>query len=367
MLKRYHQIIGGIFRVVDACVIGMAWLASYWLRFHLPLIEVTKGFPRFEKYAALTPIVMILWAFVFSAMRVYHSQRMLRRTHEAQLILRSHSVAMLFFLALAYLFSEYRYSRGVMVYFGVLSGFMLVGFRLALRNALRAVRRRGFNLRHIILVGEGAPIETLVRRIDKFPELGFRVLGIVIHESSRAETVAGKPVLGHFPEIGELTRKTGADQVLIALSRQQYGELDRILERLKDEMVDIQLIPDIHEYVTLGCEVEDFDGMPIVNLNDSPLSGWGVLLKRLTDIAVAAVALVLLSPILLILAILVKLTSRGPVFYGQERMGLDGRTFRMLKFRSIPIFWQVSFIIAIIAPCIWILLLSLRRPEAASY
>src|SRR4051794_29242184 len=123
MLKRYHHIVGRTFRVVDACVIGMAWIASYWLRFYVPLIEVTRGFPKFEKYAALTPLVMVLWSTVFSAMRVYQSRRMLRRTHEAHLILRSHSVAMLFFIALTYMFSEYKYSRAVMLYFGLLGGF----------------------------------------------------------------------------------------------------------------------------------------------------------------------------------------------------------------------------------------------------
>src|SRR5581483_2445321 len=132
MLKRYHHIVGGIFRVVDACVIGAIWLASYWARFHVPLVEVTKGFPKFEKYAALAPLVMILWAFVFSSMKVYQSRRMLRRTHEAHLLLKAHGVAMLFFIALTYLFSEYRYSRAVMLYFGILGAVLLVVFRLGL-------------------------------------------------------------------------------------------------------------------------------------------------------------------------------------------------------------------------------------------
>ncbi|MCM2277721.1 MAG: undecaprenyl-phosphate glucose phosphotransferase [Oligoflexia bacterium] len=337
MLKRYHHIVGGAFRVVDACVIGTVWLASYWLRFFLPVIEVTKGFPPFEKYAALTPLVMALWMTVFEAMKVYQSRRMLRRTHEAHLLLKAHGVAMLFFIATTYLFAEYKYSRAVMIYFGLLGAAALVFFRLSLRNILRAIRRQGYNLRHLLIVGEGAAVETLIHRLDKFPELGFRVLGVVTQEGSPHAEVAGKRVIGHFGDIHRLIQETAADQLLIALPRNQYGALDRLLESLKDETIDLQLIPDIHEYVTLGCEIEDFDGLPIVNLNDSPLDGWGGLAKRLTDIAVSSVALLLLSPVFLLLAALVKLTSRGPVFYGQERMGLDGRSFRMLKFRSMRI------------------------------
>src|SRR6476620_2153827 len=126
MLKRYHHIVGGIFRLVDASVIGIAWLLAYGLRFYLPIIEVTKGFPPLQKYAALSPLVIALWMVVFSYMRVYQSRRMLRRTDEAYLLLKSHGIALLLFVALTYLFSEYRYSRGVMLYFGILGGTFLV-------------------------------------------------------------------------------------------------------------------------------------------------------------------------------------------------------------------------------------------------
>jgi Undecaprenyl-phosphate glucose phosphotransferase len=337
MLKRYHHIVGGTFRIVDTCVIGAVWLLSYWLRFHLPLIEVTKGFPDFRTYAALSPLVMILWASVFSSMRVYQSRRMLRRTHEVQLLLRSHFVAMLFFIALTYMFSEYKYSRAVMIYFGVLGALLLVAFRLILRNGLRTLRKRGLNLRHVLAVGEGPAIEHLIFRLDRFPELGLRVRGALVHESSTAQDVRGKPVLGKFGQISEVVRREQLDQVLIALPRHQYGDLDRVLHALKDETIDIQLVPDVHEFVTLGCEIEDFDGLPIVNLNDSPLEGWGSLAKRVTDIAVSAAALAILAPLMALIAAAVKLTSRGPVLYKQERMGLDGRTFDMLKFRSMRV------------------------------
>jgi Undecaprenyl-phosphate glucose phosphotransferase len=335
MLKRYQNIVGGVFRGVDALVIVVAWIAAYWIRFYVPIIEVTKGFPSFKTYAALSPLVLGLWMWVFSWMKVYQSRRMLRRTHEVQLLLRSHGVAMLLFIALTYLFSEYRYSRAVMLYFGVLGGALLVFFRLSLRNGLRSVRKKGYNIRSVLIAGEGPAVETLIQRIDKFPELGLRVSGLVTYEKSQIQEIRGKKTLGHFDKIAEIIKQTGADQLLISLPRNQYPELDRILNLLKDETIDLQLIPDIHEYVTLGCEVEDFDGLPIVNLNDSPLDGWGGTLKRATDLLLSLLALLIVWPIMLVIAIAVKLTSNGPVFYAQERMGLDGRTFKMLKFRSM--------------------------------
>ena len=340
MLKRYHHIIGGTFRIIDACVIGCVWLVSYWLRFYVPLIEVKKGFPPFEKYAALSPLVMILWMAVFSSMRVYQSRRILRRTHEVHLILKSHAFAILLFIALTYLFSEYKYSRAVVLYFGILGGFSLVCFRLLLRSTLRSLRRKGFNLRNVLLVGEGKSIETLVARLDKFPELGLKVVGAITHESSPAKQIAGKAVIGHFDQISKILhtpQQLTIDQILIALPRHQYIDLDRILGSLKDETVSIQLIPDIHEYVTLGCEVEDFDGLPIVNLNDSPLNGWGAMAKRVTDIALSTTALIIFAPLMGLITIIIKFTSPGTIFYQQERMGLDGQTFKMIKFRSMHV------------------------------
>jgi Undecaprenyl-phosphate glucose phosphotransferase len=337
MLKRYHQTVGITFRAVDACVIAAVWLLSYWGRFYLPVIQVTKGFPPFAKYAALTPLIVILWQAVFSSAKLYQSQRMLRRTHEAFLVLRAHAFAMLLFISLTYLFAEYQYSRGVMIYFGLLGGFALLTLRLAVRNFLRSVRKKGYNLRFAIIIGEGPAVETLIWKLGRFPEIGIAIQGVITPPDFSATHMKGAPILGKFDRIAEILREKKPDQILISLPRRHANELDGILKALKDETVDIQLVPDIQDYVTLGCAVEDFDGMPIFKLNDSPLDGIGALLKRLTDFLLGIFGLLLISPVLALVAIAVKITSRGPIFYSQERCGLDGRSFRMWKFRSMRV------------------------------
>ena len=335
MLKRYQNLLGGVLGLLDASIIVAAWLASYWLRFSYPIIPVTKGFPAFSAYAALTPFVAVLWLAVFASLRVYQFSRSFTTLNETRALLKAHGLALLLFVTLTYLFEAYKYSRLVTLYFGVLSAVSLVLARVLVRSAFRALRLRGFNQRHIVIAGEGEAVERLVDRIDAFPELGLRVRGMVTHEQSPSVGVAGKPVLGHFDQIAEVIAQVKADEVLIALPWSQHDEVSRLLELLKDETVDVRLVPDVHAYVTLGCEVEDFDGVPVVRINDSPLIGWYAAAKRLTDVVVAAIALVVLLPLLLMIAALVKLTSPGPVLYEQERMGLDGRTFRMLKFRSM--------------------------------
>jgi Undecaprenyl-phosphate glucose phosphotransferase len=337
MLKRYHQTVGITFRAVDACVIATVWLLSYWGRFYLPVIQVKKGFPAFSKYAALTPLIVILWQIVFASAKLYHSQRMLRRTHEAFLVLRAHALAMLFFISLTYLFAEYQYSRGVMLYFGFLGGFALLFLRLAVRNFLRSIRKQGYNLRYAILIGEGAAVETLIWKLKRFPEIGISVQGVIAPPDFSGKEIQGAPVLGFFSQIAAILKERKPDQILISLPRRHADALDSILRELKDETVDIQLVPDIQDYVTLGCAVEDFDGMPIVKLNDSPLDGIGALIKRVTDFALGFTGILILSPVFLLVSLLVKLTSRGPIFYPQERCGLDGSSFRMWKFRSMRV------------------------------
>ena len=328
MLKRYQSIIGGLFRIADLLVISASWLAAYYLRFFVPLIVVTKGFPSFSTYLSLLPLILFLWVIVFNALRVYQPKRMLRRTDEALLLIKSHGFALMMFLTLTYLVSEYRYSRVVMIYFGLIGGVGLVVFRLIMRNAVRMIHRNGHLIRNVLAVGEGKSLEELIHRLERFPELGFKIVAVV-NES-------------RFNELASIIKNSNVHQVLVALPHAQSHQLDFVLSTIKDETIDIKLVPDLQDYITLGCEVEEFDGIPILNLNDSPLEGWWLLAKRSTDLVLSLVALIVLSPLMLFIAILIKLTSRGPVFYSQERMGLDGKVFPMIKFRSMRVDAEVA-------------------------
>lgn len=335
MLRRYNQILNTTFRLVDLLVIMAAWILAYWLRFSLQWIPVTKGFPEFSTYAALLPVIVAVWTLTFSATDVYRSKRMLRRTHEVHLLLKSHGIALLIFIALTYLFSNYRYSRGVVIQFGIVGALGLIFFRLILRNFLREIRRKGYNLRHVLIVGEGGSVQTLIQRMDKFPEMGLRVAGILTTEKTSDAALFGKPVIGTISDLEAKIESIQPDQILIALPRSRYHELNHVLSSIHDSTCEIRLIPDVHEYVALGCEVENFEGIPIVNLNSSPLDGWGVIIKRVLDILLSAAALIVLAPVFVVLGVLIKLSSKGPVLYKQERMGMDGKPFMMLKFRSM--------------------------------
>src|SRR4051812_26376140 len=149
MLKRYQNLLGGVLGLLDASIIVAAWLASYWLRFSYPIIPVTKGFPAFSAYAALTPFVALLWLAVFASLRVYQFSRSFTALNETRALLKAHCLALLLFVTLTYLFEAYKYSRLVTLYFGVLAAVSLVVAHMLVRSAFRALRLRGFNQRHI--------------------------------------------------------------------------------------------------------------------------------------------------------------------------------------------------------------------------
>jgi Undecaprenyl-phosphate glucose phosphotransferase len=342
MLKRYQHVVTGLFRVADVCLIVASWLAAYWIRVYTPPYDTFHRLPSFQVYASLSPLIAVLWLSVLTFGGAYESARMRGRRSEVLALWRVHGFALLAFIAITYLYDEYKYSRLVMVYFGTLGALSLGAFRIGLRTLLRSMRRRGHNLRRVLIVGEGGPAAHLIERLEMYPEVGLRVVGLVTHESSDVRELLGEPVLGHFADLGDVVASAHPDDVFISLPRSQQDHLHEILGELRGEAVGVRIALDMQEHATLGCGVEEFEGLPIVRLNDAPMSDTGAVLKRVTDFALSGVGIVALSPLLLVISFLVKLTSPGPILYAQERMGLDGRTFRMWKFRSMRVDAEVD-------------------------
>jgi Undecaprenyl-phosphate glucose phosphotransferase len=243
-------------------------------------------------------------------------------------------------MAVAFLFWEkqYSFSRGVFVYFWMSTISLLTFERLALRWILAGVRARGYNLRHVLIVGAGDLAESVATKIREHPGLGFVVRGFLGEdESDVGREIDGAEVIGTYDDVPTLLEKNGIDQVLIALPLDSIGNLESILKKIGPSTVDIKVIPDIYKFISLRGGIEDFDGMPVISLLDTPLGGWNDVLKRVVDVVLASVCIVILSPVFLAIAAAIRLTSRGPVLYRQERMSLDGQCFLVWKFRTMDV------------------------------
>jgi Undecaprenyl-phosphate glucose phosphotransferase len=205
------------------------------------------------------------------------------------------------------------------------------------RSGLRALRRRGYNLRFVLVVGDGPLAGEIIDRIHGRPGTGLRVRGVLAEGARAVDRLRGVPILGNYSALKSLVRHSSerVDQVILALGRDESDALEKILAELDDEVVNVNLVPDLLHVMTLRSSVENLDGLPMINLRETPLLGWAAVGKRVFDVVVGSVALVAVSPLLLLIGAAISATSGRPISFVQERMGLDGRVFRMFKFRSM--------------------------------
>ena len=338
MLKERQQLFSGMFVGADLFVIGLAFIVAYALRFYVPLVPVTKGVPPAENYLALLPVVFAIWGLVFQAHGLYDPMRGAAESTERRLLLRASSLAMLIFTAVSFLGIEkaFSLSRLTLLFFYVLATGGVILERAALREILREARRRGYNLRHVLIVGDGDLARAVHERMTRHPEFGLKVRGFLAEDPLRVGGFVGStPICGQWDEVAEIVERDDVDQVVFALPFDSFPKLGPLVSRLDAAAVDVKVVPDVDRFVSLRTGIEELGGLPLISLRATPLMGWNRVAKRAMDFSLALVAVVLLAPLLLLIALAVKLSTKGPVFFDQERMGLDGRVFKVWKFRTM--------------------------------
>ena len=336
MLKRHSQFLESLMLLADLLAISVSWFGTYYFRFYLGVVPVYRGIPDARPYLLFLGLIALVWGVAFKAFGLYRPRRISSRLAEVRDIAKACTVAVLILAAATFFLKPFEVSRLVILYFWAFSILSVSLIRSSFREALRLLRRRGYNLRHILIVGEGALARKVVERIHARQELGLRVVGLLVGDPKMVgEQVEGLTVLGTYEQAGEVVGELSIDRVFIAIPLEAYGRMEGILRSLEEGIADINVVPDLYQYMTLRGGVEDFDGLPLISLQDSPTYGWSLVGKRVIDIGLSSVALLITGPLLLLFAAIIKLTSPGPVLYRQERMGLDGRTFQMLKFRSM--------------------------------
>lgn len=336
MLKRHSQFLESLMLLSDLLAIAASWTAAYYLRFFWGPVPVYRGVPGVRPYLFLMAVIVVVWGVAFRAFGLYRPRRISSHLAEVRDIAQACTLAVLILVAVTFFLKQFEFSRLVILYFWAFSILSVSLVRALFREGLRFLRRRGYNLRHILIVGEGALAGKLVERFQASPHLGLGIVGLLAGNPGMVgKQVGGLSILGTYEQAGEIVRELSIDKVFIAIPLNAYDRMEGILRSLEEGFVDINVVPDLYQYVTLRGGVEEFDGLPLISLQDSPLYGWNLIAKRMMDITLSSLALVITGPLMLLLAAMIKLTSPGPIFYRQERMGLDGRTFRMLKFRSM--------------------------------
>jgi Undecaprenyl-phosphate glucose phosphotransferase len=334
MLYKHNEVFRSMLGVADGTLVAVSWLFAYWLRFDSGLFSSPLGVPPFEDYIYPLLVILPLWILLFRARGLYDPQRTGSLLHEIAKVLQASAVGVVLLVSLTFFVRSYFYSRGVVAVFSVMTPLAIISFRTVGRLGLRSVRRLGKNLRFVLVVGAGQLAEEMVERIQRHRETGLRVVGIIA--DTGATHVGGVPVVGGISQLkGALHGEARVDQVIIALPQAESGSMEKVLADLEDEIVTVRLVPDLLRVMTLRSSVESLDGLPMIGLRESPMVGWAAVQKRLFDLALSSVALVVAAPVMAVLSVAVPLTSGFPIFYRQERTGLDGRVFEMVKFRSM--------------------------------
>ena len=336
MLKRHTQIFSTVLLLFDTSLAFAAWELAYLLRFNWVDFPAAVMIPEHQEYLKAAFFVAILSGFVFSFTGVYRMHKVIHLHHEFYHLLRGTFTLFLVTLVAAFFYRDFSYSRVHTIYFLICYLNLLYLSRLLTRWGLEWLHKRGKHIENILLIGEGYTASKFVERLERFKKFGIALRGVIETGSNiKSDIQANIPRLGGINQLSRIIKVHKISQVFIALSHEEQQYLPHLKELLAEHWVDVRIIPDLGTFRTLHTEVESFEDMPIVTIVQSPMTGWNQILKRILDIFGALIALVIFAPLMLIIAIIIRLTSSGPFLYGQERMGLDGRTFNALKFRSM--------------------------------
>ncbi len=224
------------------------------------------------------------------------------------------------------------------VFFFFIDTLYLITLRMLLMIILRTIRKRGFNQKFVVIAGAGELGKMLLRKIRTLDWTGLQVVGYLDDNIEKGTVINNVPVLGMIDEAKDIIKTYNIDEIIICLPMRAYMRMEQLMESVGTELVKIRIIPDIYQYpLLLKSTAGMLADVPIITLNDSLFNGWRRVVKRAFDIVFSLLIILLIHPILIIIAILVKLSSPGPILYRQERMGLDGKKFDILKFRSMPV------------------------------
>ncbi len=335
MINRRSQILCGLFFLSDLTLTTAAWLGAYYLRCLSGFLPLEMEPPEFFLCLRQLPLIYLLAAIGNRWAGMYEVNRLRRFRDDVVTVFNGTVLLVLLVMATLFLQHDPYESRAIIFLFGLLNLVsVLTGRRLAW-TLIRYLRHRGYNQKFSLIVGTGRVARRTACSLRRTSWLGIKNVGYV---DERTPQLAGDlDVLGGFAELPELIRKYQIEHVFIALPLGRYDDARKVYGILSQLVVDVRLVADVPNLAGLSLTTTWMDGLPMIGLRESPHFGLNVVVKRVMDVTLALIALVLLSPLLALIALLVKLTSPGPVLYRQERCGLNGRTFQMLKFRSMRV------------------------------
>ena len=335
-LNRFHVVLDAF---VTAFSYLLAWfivIGSGWANL-LGKRTLEVGF-YFGALLVIIPAYLLLYSFF----GLYTPKRVLGRRNEFGKIFKANTIGLLIFGLILYFGRKephlYNFSQRLVVYFYVLNVAFMTIERNGIRIVLRSMRSKGYNQKHILLVGYSSAAEGFIDRVNKNPEWGYTIRGIIDDTKERGSEYKGVKVIGCIEDLDYILEQNSLDEIAVTLSLSEYEKLRHIVALCEKSGVHTKFIPDYNNIIPTKPYTEDILGLPVINIRYVPLSNtFNAMIKRIMDICGSIIGIIVASPIMLVLCALIKLTSPGPLIYRQERVGLHNQTFWMYKFRSMEI------------------------------
>ncbi|HET7437566.1 MAG TPA: undecaprenyl-phosphate glucose phosphotransferase [Thermoanaerobaculia bacterium] len=340
MIEKKHKGLASVYLVVDAVASNLAMLVAWFLRFPFEVIPVTKGQQDFATYAHLLPLITIVFPLAFAVQGLYRI-RPTRGRVEEWLAVAIGSVVATVVLSGVLLWvrpgdAETSYSRATLLIFLGCAILLVTVGRTIVRALVERRHRAGKDLDRVLIAGNGELARAVLERIIAHRDhLGFNIVGYL--RNGDDSVLEPLPCLGSISDAERVIAEQKIAHVFVALPHASTQAMMSLLDRLTRSVVSIHVVPDLLQFMVLRSRVEDLEGLPTINLSETPLEGWSRFVKRAFDLLIAAAALIVFSPVMLAVALAIWLEDRRPIFYRQVRMGLDGKPFEIVKFRSMRV------------------------------
>ncbi len=324
----------------DSLAIEFSFLFSYWLRFESNLFE-SYGFtsidtPPIEGYIAGSLFILFLWLLLFQARHMYGARRSVSLSDELINIVKVVSLGMLVVMSVAFFYRAFSYSRIVFGLLWVTSIASVSLGRIIVQSLERKLYRKGRNLKYAVIIGNDGLANEVYSRLNGHPAFGFQVLGYFAAQPAHNElNLSHATYLGTVEDAPRYIMEERVELAFIALRAEDHQAMFHFISECVGVNIEFMMVPDVLEIMTSQVSVRELEGIPFLRIKSIPLTFWGRVAKRSFDVVVSGILLIVLSPVWLIVMVLIRLDSKGPIFFKQERVGLDGRNFAMYKFRSM--------------------------------
>ncbi len=335
MIRDNQNLINQLTRVIDAFVIAVSYILAYFLKFESGLLLYDEGLSM-QTYMMALLFLVPGYLIVYSKLDLYNTRRASGRKRELINVIKANTIGALIFMVVLYVINQPDFSRQmIFIFWGI-----CICIETAVRNVMRALMmfwwQKGFNIKYVLLVGYSGSAQSYINKILMNPQWGYVVRGILDDNTERGTEYKGVKVLGTIDNLPLILPENKLDEIAITLSLGQYGRLKEIVNLCEKSGVHTKFIPDYAGIIPNRPYTEDIQGLPVINIRHVPLTNTlNAAVKRAMDIVGSIAGIIISSPIMIVSAILIKLTSDGPVIFAQERVGLHNKPFSMYKFRTM--------------------------------